>query len=103
MSRWIQRIVLLSFSGVLVLAATGCGAFDTGIIGVGNSGNRLPGDTVDERIAEALAEHEGTPVVTDETLAEVFGAILTHAKDGDPAAALIVFKLAEEQRSEQEG
>jgi hypothetical protein len=38
-----------------------------------------------------LAEHAGTPEITDQLLTEIFESIVTHARAGDPEAALIVF------------
>ena len=80
------------------------GGGETAVIGFANHGNSLgAGDRIPEEVAEALAESGGTPEVTDAMIAEIFGAILNHTREGDPKAALIVLKVAEEQREAEEG
>jgi hypothetical protein len=72
------------------------------IVGFGNSGNRLVQGGVSDEVAEALAAQPGTELVTDETLAQIFAAILGRATRGDPEAALIILKVAQEQRAQAE-
>lgn len=81
--------------GMLSASVTGCGGGE--IVGIGNSGNRI-GEGVPEEVAEALAKHPETPRVTDAELTRIFAAILERATGGDPEAALIVLRVAEEQR-----
>jgi len=83
----------------LVLLAASCGGE---IVGVGNSGNRLAGESLAEEVAEAIARHEGAPAVSDELLGQAFDAIAQHARQGDAEAALIVFRVAERQRKAKE-
>jgi hypothetical protein len=78
-------------------ACGGCG--DTAIVGLGNGGNHITTDPI-AKVADALAELEATPEVTDEMIARVFSAILEKAQAGEPEAALIVLRVAEEQREE---
>ncbi len=86
-----------------LLAATSCGGGAGSAVGFSNGGNKIiESGGIAELVAEALAEHPGTPPINDEALAEIFGAILDHARDGDPEAALIVFRVAEKQRQEAE-
>ena len=103
MRRDLQRHVSTGIALSLLLFALACGGGRTAVVGVGNSGNRIVDeDGIAEAIAEALANNESIPPITDETLGEVFGAIVAHAKAGDPKAALIVLRTAEEQREEDE-
>ena len=55
------------------------------------------------RWTHSLAENEATPTVTDKMIADIFGAILKGAREGNPEAALIVLKVAEEQREAEDG
>jgi hypothetical protein len=87
----------------LLLGTAGCGGGRNSIVGFGNGGNTFNQEWLAEELAEALAEHQGTPKVTDEMLGEIFGSILERAKTGDSEAALIVLKVAEEQRQAEEG
>jgi hypothetical protein len=86
-----------------IATVTSCGGVRTAVVGLGNGGNRLleAGGTA-EALAERLAEHAGTPVISDELLTEIFGSIVTHARGGDPEAALIVFSVAAQQREDEE-
>ena len=87
------------FVGVLSASLAACGGE---VVGIGNSGNRIAEGGVLEEVAEALAGHPGTPEVTDEMLAQIFSSILGRATQGDAEAALIVLRVAEEQRQEDE-
>ena len=89
--------------GIGFLGCGGGGAGQAAVVGFGNIGNRLSGDDISEELAEALAESEGVPAVSDDTLAAIFGAIVTRARNGDPEAALIVLRTAEAQREEDAG
>jgi hypothetical protein len=73
------------------------------VVGWGNGGNEIfeAGETV-EALADRLAEHAGTPEISDELLTEIFGSIVAHARAGDPEAALIVFSVAAAQREKDE-
>jgi hypothetical protein len=87
-----------------VAAAAACnGGGRTAVVGLGNGGNRIfeTGGTA-AMLAEQLAAHPGTPEIGDELLAEVFQSIVTHARAGDAEAALILFRVAEEQRRKDE-
>ena len=86
-------------ASLLVLASACGGARDTAIIGLGNGGNHITADPI-AKVANALAELEATPDVTDEMIVRVFSAILEKAEAGEPEAALIVLRVAEEQREE---
>lgn len=91
---------------VCVIAAglllTSCGGGRSAVIGVGNSGNHiLESDAIAQGVADALAESETTPAVSDDEIVEIYRAILTHAREGDTEAALIVLRVAEAQRSEE--
>jgi hypothetical protein len=73
------------------------------VVGLGNGGNRIfEAGGITEALAETLAGHTGTPEITDQLLAEIFQSIVKHAQAGDPEAALIVFRVAEEQREDEE-
>ncbi len=96
----VQMCACLGLALAISALTISCGGGRTAVIGVGNSGNRIfEADAIAEAVAEALARNESTPAVSDETLAEVFGAILAHAREGDTEAVLIVLKVAEQQRA----
>ena len=58
------------------LLAASCGAGRTAIVGLGNGGNRIiEGGMLDE-VAEALADYEGTPQVSDALLGQIFAAVV---------------------------
>ncbi len=97
LNHWLGRTLMVGTA----VAALGCGGGRTAVIGLGNSGNRIVENGLLEEVADALAEHPGTPEVTDEMLVEIFPAILRRASAGDPEAALVVFLVAEEQRKEE--
>ncbi len=91
-----------ALAAAAALLAASCGGGRTAIVGLGNGGNRIiEGGMLDE-VADALAEYEGTPRVSDETLVQVFAAVLSRATRGDPEAALIVLRVAERQREASE-
>ena len=105
MRRWIGGGASLGLVlGIAAVTSCGGGAGRTAVVGLGNGGNRIfeAGDTA-EALAEQLVEHAGTPEITDELLTEIFESIVTHARAGDPEAALIVFRVAAEQRENKEG
>ena len=103
MKRISRIIASLCLTSALAVEAVGCsGGGRTAVIGFGNRDNNLGGGAIAEQLAEALAESEGQPEVTNEMIAEIFGAILKHAREGNPEAALIVLKIAEEQREAEE-
>ncbi len=84
------------------LLLTSCGGGRTAVIGIGNSGNRVfESDAFAQAVAEALASSETTPAVSDGEIVEIYQAILTHAREGNTEAALIVLSVAEAQRSEE--
>jgi hypothetical protein len=100
--RWIDWTASFAL-GVGIATLTSCGGGRTAVVGLGNSGNRiLEAGGAAQALAERLAEHAGTPMVSDELLGEIFGSIVTHARAGDPEAALIVFSVAAEQRAKDE-
>ena len=104
MKRIIQMVGLSCLAFVLALGALACsGGGETAVIGFANDNNTLGVDGLADEVAEALAENQGTPRVTDEMIAEIFGAILDDARQGNSEAALIVLKVAEEQREADEG
>lgn len=97
---WFRR----ALAGVLCVGFLACGGGKTAFVGLGNSGNRvLEGGMMLEEVAEALSKHPGTPEVTDQMLGDIFSAILRRANEGEPEAALIVLRVAEEQRKPAEG
>ena len=87
------------FLGVLSASVAACGGE---IVGVGNSDNRIVAGDAHQEVAELLAKSPGTPQVIDEMLSELFSAILGRANQGDPEAVLIVLRVAQEQRQEDE-
>ena len=93
----------LAVLGAFAVALCGCGGGPASINGIGNSGNRLLGEGISRELADALAESDAVPAVSDDTLAAIFGAIVTRARSGDPEAALIVLRTAEAQRKPDEG
>ena len=104
MERIARMTALLCLTGFFALAGVGCsGGGRTAVIGFGNHGNSLGAGELGEEVAEALADSEATPRVTDKMIADIFGAILKGAEEGNPEAALIVLKVAEEQREAEDG
>lgn len=89
-----------AFAWMLALSVSACGGGKTAVVGLGNSDNRIVEGGTLEAVAEALAERTETPYVSDELLGRVFSAILERATEGDPEAALIVLRVAEEQREQ---
>ena len=86
-------------AGALSVWLVACGG---DVVGIGNDGTRVIEGCALEEVAEALAANAATPHVTDEVLTSIFSAILERATQGDPEAALIVLRVAEEQRQEGE-
>ncbi len=82
----------------LALVTAGCGGE---VVGIGNSGNRFFGAGTFGEVGKLLAEHEGTPQVTDAVVQEIYRGILERARGGDPDAAMILLVLAEKQRGEE--
>jgi len=94
--RWHDCVVI----GVLGVSIVACGGE---VVGIGNSANRIGGGDVLKDVAHALAEQPATPTITDEMLAQIFSAILGRAAQGDAEAALVVLKVALEQRQTDDG
>ncbi len=86
--------------GVFAAGALACGA-DTGFIGIGNSGNRVFADDMDE-LAEDLHDWPDVPHVAEQDLVRIYQALLQRAREGDPGAARVVLGLAELQREARE-
>ena len=86
---------------IVAIAAVACGVGDNFASGFGNGGNRFYATPVMDELAEQLASNEVVPPVTDEMLKAAFAAIAGRAARGDPDAALILFRVAEEQRKAQ--
>jgi hypothetical protein len=94
MSCLARHLLLLSVAAT----ASACGVGDDVVTGLGNGGNRFYATPVMDELAEQLAENGVVPPVTDEMLRSAFDAIASRAASGDPDAALILFRVAEEQR-----
>lgn len=90
--------LLLLFVATAVFA---CGFGDHVVTGLGNGGNRFYAAPVMDELAEELAGNAVVPPVTDEMLRTAFDAIAERAAGGDSEAALILFRVAEEQRKAQ--
>jgi hypothetical protein len=78
-----------------------CGLGDDFVSGIGNGGNRFYATPVIDELAEQLASNAVVQPVTDEMLRRAFDAIAERAAAGDADAALILFRVAEEQRKAQ--
>ena len=81
------------------VALLGCGAGDAVVTGIGNGGNHFYADSVIKKLALELARQDFVPEVTDEMLGASFDAIVENAREGDPDAALLLFRVAEAQRT----
>lgn len=80
---------------------TACGTGERAIFGIGNSGNRVGGiGDVAEDLGRGLAETQAIPPITDETLQEIYAALLAEARQGDLGSALVITTLAAQQRAE---
>jgi len=99
MNRKGARTVLCLGVCALVAGAVACGMGDKFVTGIGNGGNRIFTDSVIEEVAEALASNPIVPRIDDEALVRGFAAIRTRAEEGDAEAVLILFRVAEYQRS----
>lgn len=86
---------------VACTAVFACGVGDEVVTGLGNGGNRFYATPVMDELAEELAGNAVVPPVTDEMLRTAFDAIAERATGGDPEAALILYRVAEEQRRAQ--
>ena len=98
MTRLAANLLLLLF---VATAAFACGVGDAFVSGLANGGNRFYATPVMDELAEQLAGNAVVPPVTDEMLRTAFDAIAGRAASGDPDAALILFRVAEEQRKAQ--
>jgi len=95
--------IIVLFTLPLFALSCGGGAGENSIVGIGNSGNVVSeADQVARGVARALAELESTPAVSDDAIGEIFDAILTRARDGNSEAALIMLRLAQQQREPEE-
>lgn len=104
MERLARMTALLGLTCFFALAGIGCsGGGRTAVIGFANGGNTLGAGDISDELADTLAGNEATPRVTDKMIADIFAAILKGAREGDPEAALIVLKVAEEQREAEDG
>ena len=92
-----KPLMLLGVAAALLA----CGLGDEIVSGIGNGGNRFYATPVIDELAEYLASNAVVEPVTDEMLRSAFDAIGKRAANGDPDAALILFRLAEEQRKAQ--
>jgi hypothetical protein len=97
LNRFVARVAL----SIVATAAVACGVGDNFASGFGNGGNRFYATPVMDELAEQLASNEVVPPVTDEMLRAAFDAIAGRAARGEPDAALILFRVAEEQRRAQ--
>ena len=92
--------------GLLALVASGCGGGPNSFVGVGNSGNRIFDNELEE-LADQLHDWPGVPQVSEQDLGRIYQALVQRAREGNPQAARIVLALAELQRearaAEEEG
>jgi hypothetical protein len=88
-------------AGLLAAALLACGGGDNSFVGLGNSGNRIFNDDLDE-LAEQLHGWPGVPQVEDRDLARIYQALVQRAREGEPSAARVVLALAELQREARE-
>jgi hypothetical protein len=83
--------------GLAALVAMGCGGGKNSFVGVGNSGNRIFADELEE-VAEDLHAWPGVPQVSEQDLGRIYQALVQRAREGNPQAACVVLVLAELQR-----
>ncbi len=90
-------LALVTLAGACL--AGGCtGGGETVISGLGNSGNRFGTEVLWEALGHELATRDATPPVTDEELLQLYSAIKRRALEGELEPALVVLRVAEEQR-----
>lgn len=88
---------------LIASVAVGCtGGGETVISGFGNSDNYVGSAALWGALADEFADYEGTPKVSDEDLQLAFAAVRKRALEGDLDAALVLLKLSEEQREDEE-
>ena len=94
-----MRAAIFAVSVLVGLAA--CDSVGGGRMVIKGDGNSVATDITDA-VAQALVELESTPEVGDEDLARLYGVVHEQALAGDLQAALVVLKIAEEQREPQD-
>ena len=94
MTRWVIDGLLLA---MLALGGVACGGSDGSFVGIGNSGNRVYDNDLEE-LAEQLHDWPDVPQVSERDLVRIYTALLQRAREGDPQAARVVLGLAEFQR-----
>ncbi len=96
-----RTLALVGLIGILVVAVVAIpfAGGESLIRGMGNGGNKIYLDPVTDEVARAIALSEATPRVTDGELLTTYRAIRERAEAGDLTAALVVFRVAEIQRS----
>lgn len=93
-----RNVMLAVLAAFLAMA---CGGGKGSIIGVGNSGNDQGAiSEVAEDLGEGLAATNAIEPISDETLNEIYQALLAKARQGDIEAALTIVELAAAQREE---
>ena len=76
----------------------GCGGGENVVSGLFNDGNQIGSAALWASVAEELAAHDATPAVTDEDIERLYGVVRRHALEGELDAALVLLKLAKQQR-----
>lgn len=87
----------------LLTSLVGCtGGGETVVSGFGNSGNFFGVDAEAELLARVLSTDPNVPMVEDEDLVRIYEVVHQAALDGDIRSAVVIYKLASRQRSEEE-
>lgn len=71
--------------------------------GAGNSGNTINVDTVVDELAAQLAQQPAFDPIDAKELSKIGAAVRKKALEGDPTAALVMLRVAQLQRTNNEG
>jgi hypothetical protein len=88
--------------GSLVLMLSSCTGGETVVSGFGNSGNYFGVDAEVEMLARAFSNDANVPLVSDEELQQIHNVVKEQALAGDLRSAVVIYKLAVKQRTEED-
>jgi len=99
-----NTVAIIGVVGILVVAIV-CIPFvggDSLIRGMGNGANHIYSNRIADEEAEAIATSSVVPEITDAELRATYLAIKDRAGSGDLEAAMVVFRVAQIQRGDED-